>query len=784
MKKKNFIDSHGLSTFDSSMLYAIGCLCSEGAVSLHSFTEIFSPEKTHEIVHSIEGFALQGHLKYFDDVIYGPLDNYWKSKSLSDSLMQEILQKLLEKTTISIYQDRLHVRDYFLMSYSFAKHIERTTYNIDYTIFAGLVCNLALFDIWYPQNFHAERTEDIPIVRIMTLAMNKIASDSPLVSRLNSHISLIFTNAWHYDIALNHLKIAEENDISFFGAIKDSTCLAYAEYYYTYGLLAVSLKYYRMAVEMTEANDEYIRVYCSAKIGLILALLGDGVSCQKWLGENCQYFSYIPHMHEIYVIYCMIQSLLADTCDEALEYLDQAELILSRLNHCETPTGCMLHYIRSQVWSVYGFPLKSLGEYRKYVVSSISDFKPADGGEGGWAILFSGRIRSYLDRGSLTTAKKLSIRELDSIIDIYSSTLAFSVRSEICHAYVQLYKDKLFPLALTYNQIYEDLRKLYKPSQKVLQYIAPLFAGDIPTSITLDTAWETAFEQLHIEISMSEQRQSDGKTVDDIRKRIDELRLQYPELNSYLMIAEGRLDTRKDIRKAIETWKKAIDNADDGELFWIARESAKWCAYYGGIYDAVDMYKIAIDSETFEELSPSFKFDCLLEYVSLVEKCGFRSDAQVFWNQLEEMAMANDEELPWLYYNRALIEFDHEQWETCRLFLLEFFAIYKQTEQFDELLSSAYCYYCSVQTRFGEYEAGLQAIKRSMALWIDQHTFEIFPLYCNKAHCEIGLGEWADARKTLKQAEKFVGGSAENKQILDDLYDFLQEQRNNYSKTK
>lgn len=780
MKKKKIMSHQNLTTFDSEVVYAVGCLCSEGAVSLNLFTEIFSREKTHETVHSIEGFAIQGHLKYFDDEIYGPLDNYWKSKSLSDSLMQEMLQKLLEKTTISIYQDRLQVRDYFLMAYSFAKHIERTTYNIDYTIFAGLVCNLAQYvDIWYPQNLHAERTEDIPIVRILSLTLNYVPSDSPLVSKLHSYISLFFTNAWRYELALNHLKKAEENDICLFGTIKGHCCLAYAEYYYNYGQLAVALKWYRMAVEMAETDDEYTKACASAKIGLILALLGEA-QFNDWVQQYTHYLQSLPEIHELKIYYYLMLALQENSLESATNYINRVELILIKLNHLETPISGMLHCVYSEILYIFNYKHKSLVEYKKYVLNALKNFVAE---EGGWDILFSGRIVNHLDEGSLTTAKMLSIKELDSIVDIYSSDLSFSVRSEVCKCYVRLYKDlKLFPLALTYNQIYEVHRKLYKPSQKTLEYIAPLFNDGIPTSITLDTGYETAFEKLHIEICMVEQRQSSGKTIDNIRKTIDELRLQYPELNVWLLIAEGRLDAHKDIRKTVETWKRAIDIADNESIFWVAREAANWSAYYGAIFEAADLYKLAIHSELFQGMPDYSKFDYYLEYVSIIEKTGYRSLATPYWNLLE--TIANEEQLPWLYYNRALVEFDHEQWSNCRLYLTDFFSLYKQTEQHDEISSSAYCYYCSVLTRYGEYLEGLKSIQKSFALWIAPDSFDTFPLYCNKAHCEIGLNNFSSARKTLKQAEKFVGGSTENKQMLDDLYDFLNEQRNNYFKTK
>ena len=150
-----------------------------------------------------------------------------------------------------------------------------------------------------------------------------------------------------------------------------------------------------------------------------------------------------------------------------------------------------------------------------------------------------------------------------------------------------------------------------------------------------------------------------------------------------------------------------------------------------------------------------------------------------YWEQLE--SIANEEQLPWLYYNRALVEFDHSQWEDCRVYLMDFFALYKQVDVFNEILSSAYCYYCSVLIRFGDYESGLEAINKSMALWVDPHSFETLPLYCNKASCEIGLKKWNDARGTLKTAEKF-SRTQKDKEIVQDLYDYLHEQRTLYYK--
>ena len=166
---------------------------------------------------------------------------------------------------------------------------------------------------------------------------------------------------------------------------------------------------------------------------------------------------------------------------------------------------------------------------------------------------------------------------------------------------------------------------------------------------------------------------------------------------------------------------------------------------------------------------------------SSVENCGFRSVAMPYWEQME--SIANEEQLSLLMYNRAVTEWNFENYETSRLYLTSFFAIYKQMEQFDELLSSAYCYYSSLLSRFGEYTSGLEAIHKAMSLWIDPDSSDSLPLYCNKASCEIGLKMWNDARDTLKTAEKF-SRTQKDKEIVQDLYDYLHEQRTLYYKGK
>lgn len=114
---------------------------------------------------------------------------------------------------------------------------------------------------------------------------------------------------------------------------------------------------------------------------------------------------------------------------------------------------------------------------------------------------------------------------------------------------------------------------------------------------------------------------------------------------------------------------------------------------------------------------------------------------------------------------------------------MSFFALYKQVDVFDEILSSAYCYYCSVLIRFGEFESGLEAIKQCFCLWPDPHSFDTLPLFCNKANCEIALKMWNEARETLKTAEKF-SRTQKDKEIVQDLYDYLHEQRTMYYKGK
>lgn len=774
MKKKELKKREALTPFETNVLFAAKCLCNAGEVSLHSFSDIFSPEDNHEITTSVETLALIGYIKYYDGVIYGVHNNHWgKSIPTNTSLVQEMLGRLEERTSISLFQDRHEVREYFLMGYSLAKYVLRNMPDSIVNTFALLLCHLVEhIDVWWPSNNHADRTEEIPIVQAMSLALTKIPSESPLASRLHAYISLFFTNAFQYENAMFHIKKAEEIDIKHSADLEDYTYLAYGIYYYNFGQIAKSLEFIYKGY--LKSADMHIKSYASAMIGLILALVGEHYSSRNWIDDNLPFS--LPEMHEITILYEINFALLEDNLDSANKHLDRAELLLYKMNHRECPLGGTLHYVRSQIWALYGYKAKSLYGYKQYVLNSQHNFKAAGGG---WDIYFSSKIVYHLDYGSLVTAKMVSFKELDSI-DVNSSELSFSVKDDVCHSYISLYKSlKLYPLAKVYADFYETYRKIYQPTSKTLYYIAPLFYDGIPSVISLDTPWEYIIEDINIDISMVEEKQN-SKTVEEISNKIHEVKRQYPELSSFLMIAEGRLDSHKDIHRAIETWNKAINSASHEEFFGVSIEVARFCNYYGLVFESAEFYKRAIDSETFQSMTTASQFDFYMEYVLIVENCGFRSVAMHYWEILEDIS--NEDNRSIVMYYRAVTEWNFENYETCHLYLMSFFAIYKQMEQFDELLSSAYCYYSSLLSRFGEYESGLEAIHKAMSLWIDPHS-DTLPLYCNKASCEIGLKMWNDARDTLKTAEKF-SRTQKDKEIVQDLYDYLHEQRTLYYKGK
>jgi tetratricopeptide (TPR) repeat protein len=251
-------------------LYAVGCLCA-GEVSLLSFTEIFSPRKNHEIATSVEALALKGCIRYYDGVIYGY--HCGKSMPIKKSLVEEMLGRLVEKTSISIFQYQREIRDYFIMGYSLIEYVQRNLPDIIDNTFALLLCRLVEhIDVWWPNNNYADRTEEIPIVRALSLTLTKIPSESPLASRLHAYTSLFFTNAFQYESAMFHIKKAEEIDKKHCADLQDYTYIAYGNYYWCFGLIAKSLECYSRC--FTFSIDKHIKAFASAMIGLILALIG------------------------------------------------------------------------------------------------------------------------------------------------------------------------------------------------------------------------------------------------------------------------------------------------------------------------------------------------------------------------------------------------------------------------------------------------------------------------------------------------------------------------------
>ena len=767
MKKEQLLSPETLE----SVLFGCNLLCTAGPVSLVAFIEIYSPDSPHDkVVNLIESLTLQGNIKYYVGIIYSINSDMCDYTFTNDILIRDILSRLIQKTTIHLYDDRLAVSNYFIMGDSFIRYVIESKPNIDFSLFAKLICNFADNSIvWYNTKNSATQTDELPIMRAMEMAINELSEES-VVSRLHAYCAMIYSNAWAYEKAWDHIQKCDVNT--------GYACLAKAHYYWNYGRLAPCIEQLVMA---TNINDnQQTTANASLMVALVLALIGEYDSCQAWLDEKCKFIHFLPCTHELFVVSQMLHAMFADNLEQAMQYLDQCELILNRLNP-EAPISCLLHYMRSQIWSMYNFPLRSLEEYKQYVVTSIETYKSASTSDGGWAILMSSRIEYELIRGMLCNAKTTSIRELDSIRDLYSDDLSFSARSAICQCYVNLHtKLNLNSLALNYSEIGDTLRKLYQPSKKTLRHISHLFLDGIPSLITMDTACETALEQLQIGISMTEHNQS-SKSTNDIRMDIGLLRKKYPNLDYYWKMEEARLENN--LKKSVQRWQCIIGSVPEEDLFWVARYAANLAVSYGAIYEAMDMLKQAIYSSTFQKLPSCDKFDVLLEYVMVVEECGFRSIAYTYWSQLETIASTNDEQRSMLYIKRAQTEWAHGQYNVCNLFLSQFFAVYQKFESapFDELLSLAWHLRSSLDIQTGNYAAAVKATNKSLALLMNTKDFSSFPIHQQKAYAEILLNDFRSARETLGLLKR-LACSGKEKNMVGELYEFLERQRIIYFK--
>ena len=293
------------------------------------------------------------------------------------------------------------------------------------------------------------------------------------------------------------------------------------------------------------------------------------------------------------------------------------------------------------------------------------------------------------------------------------------------------------------------------------------------------TACETALEQLQIGISMTEHNQS-SKSTNDIRMDIGLLRKKYPELDYYWRIEEARLENN--LMKRVQKWQYIINSVSEDHLFWVARYEASLAVSYGAIYEAMDMLKQAIYSSTFQKLLSSDKFDVLLEYVMVIEECGFRSIAYTYWSQLETIASTNDEQRSMLYIKRAQTEWAHGQYNVCNLLLSQFFAVYQKFESaFDELLSSAWHLRSSLDIQAGNFAAAVNATNKSIALLMNSKDFSSFPIHHQKAYAEILLNDFHNARETVDLLKK-LARSGEEKRLLEELYELMERQRKIYFK--
>lgn len=336
MKKNNVSKNHdSLSSFEKTVLLVCQCLCNEEAVSVLYFVEVFQQDP-HDTNNAIESLALKRRIRAFDGIIYTVFDHNSQGIPVNQILVG-LMSRLNECTHIGFYEDRLAVKPYFVMGYSLLNYVlkKSKSLEIDYKSFGQLSLNLAEhIDLWCsPQTTNNYRPESLPIVRALNLTLRKI-SDGTIEACIHAQLARIYSNGWHYEKAMKHLSIAEDFDKKIKGEISGYTLASYGVYYWNFGQMAMSLKYFTMAADSDEE-----RAYSSLIIALILALYGEIKSCRQWIRSRLQWLCFFSKYHELYILNDMVQALLADDNDSAFKFINRAELTLVHMSHRECPLG-------------------------------------------------------------------------------------------------------------------------------------------------------------------------------------------------------------------------------------------------------------------------------------------------------------------------------------------------------------------------------------------------------------------------------------------------------------
>ena len=697
------------------------------------------------------------------NTVFPPTEGVASFFDVSVDRLNICIKRLCQKTTLSIGDDLLQVRPYFLMAMSTMKYLahsyddeyEEYDDDFDYEEYGRLLVNITRhYEIYAEPDRSIHDVHDLPLWRRLDLIKSIIDDKSMLYAALCTCQANLLLNGFWYDeskqLLDEALTIAHEDNETL-----ASVYFTKALWHENYGQIGDCLAWAYQSWEVATNNDEALKSVVAVYIAYQLALLEEFDTSEVWMSRID--IKKLPLFHIVKVFYELILALKYSANESLTEnHLCRAECVINNIN-VNAPLKARLFYVRHQIYSKWGLNREACEQYREYANLLGVQYHST---EGAVCIYAAAEVDRLTAMGAVIAAKHVIHHTLDHII-LSSPDLSLSVKINVCYSYVNFYlASEAYPLEdVYYNMGKEFIEETVPQGEDTISILRTIFGcEEIPASVSGDSIlW--LFEFLHLQTMMANRPQAEVKT------QIELLTKRFPSHQDELQVIAGSLLNSYD---AIHAWHMKIGTTEHSKRFEIALKCARIAVAQGLSWDGADFYNIVLNTGGYKALNKYQTIDILLEVAHTFEQCGERGKARLIWIQLEALAKGTSK-LADVFQARGNTSYDHEQY----LEALEYFnkcltVVEPESALIDQRLSSLWTYKSSCYGALGEYQLAYEsAVKAKQFFPLEE--FDAFNLEFNHAFFAICVKQYEEARHIFTRAKKLARTEEERESVDEQL---------------
>lgn len=734
-------------------------LCVEG-VSIRQLCDVLGGDP-HPFGKDLDTLIKNGLLLETQHILYAPqeVDDVLSDVTLSVDILNSIIMRLVDKTTLPPNSDLMQFQDFFIMGLNIMKYVVLVKPDgIVYEEFGKLIVNLLrYYEVYAQPDPSIHDNSELQIMRAIRLAKEKIDNKSLLYASLLTCEAYIELSGFWYAPAkqLMDEAIAIETKYEDNALELGFTYFVMALYFEHYGQIARCLEYAYMSWETIE--EENLKNYTALYIAYHLALVDEFGACDDWVKRVD--ISSQPQFSVIRIYNHLIDALKYSNSETLVEKnIIQAEWAIDRINNL-APIKARILYIKSIINEKWGLLRESTAHYRDYVTLLARHYATTDGA---MYISTASEVHRLTSIGATTHAKYVINEKLD-FLQLPHPGYALSVKLDACLSYCEYFRAIDLPLYNTYCKMGHDFAEKTIPSEETLTVLEKVFGGQIPATITgEETRWFWEYQNLKNMITNRDISRT------ELNKQIDHLKERFPNHQQDLWLISASL---LDAHAAIGALYKAISHAEQSEKFHVSLRSARIAVSLGLIWEGADFFNIVLNTEGYKNLCKYQQIDILIEVATNLENIGSRQEAKLIWVQLEALARGTSK-LEDVWQARGNCSFDHEQYAEALDYYDKCLEVVQPEEGLiDQRLSSIYGFRTSCFGALGNYQAAYEDSVKAKQ-YFPMQDYSAFNLEYNHAFFAICLRKYKEARAVLTRA-KTLARTEEEKDAVDELLSIL-----------